>query len=119
VQYLRENALLNKLEIVILQGDAIELAADYENTADHVIMNLPHSAAQFLPQAIAAARPGGVVHYYTFALEEDLWRDQALIKKAAEPLGASIEVLYLGVVRSYAPRRYNVVIDFRVSKPQG
>ncbi len=119
VQYLRENAHLNKLQVEILQGDAAGLALAYENRADHVIMNLPHSASQFLAQAILAARPGGLVHYYAFASEEDLFADLALIKKAAEPLGASVEVLYQGVVRSYAPRRYNVVIDFRVSKPQG
>lgn len=118
VQYLRENALLNRLEIEILEGDAADLALAYENKAHHVIMNLPHSASRFLPKAIASARSGGVVHYYAIAPEENLFGDVALIRRAAEQSGASFEVLYQGVVRSYAPRRYNVVIDFRVNKPQ-
>jgi tRNA (guanine37-N1)-methyltransferase len=57
-----------------------------------------------------------VVHYYCIAPEDDLYRDEALIRKAAESLEAGVEVLYRGIVRSYAPRRHNVVIDFRVKK---
>ncbi len=118
VLLLRENARLNKVEeIEILEGDAGELALRYENRADHVIMNLPHDAAKFLAPAMRAARPGGVVHYYTIAPEDELFRDEELIRRAAEDLGASVEVLYRGVVRSYAPHRYNVVVDFRVGKP--
>ena len=117
VKYLRENALLNKINnIEILEGDAAELALHYENRADHVIMNLPHSASEFLLPAMRAARSGGVVHYYCIALEEDLYKDEALIRKAAEEIGAVGEVLYKNIVRSYAPHRSNVVIDFRVKK---
>ena len=89
VKYLRENALLNKIKhIEILEGDAAELALRYENRADHVIMNLPHSASEFLIPAMRAARPEGVVHYYCIAPEEDLYKDEALIGKAAEEMGA-------------------------------
>ena len=116
-KYLQENALLNKVEnIEILEGDAAELTLSYKDWADHVIMNLPHSASQFLIPAMTAVKSGGIVHYYAFSPEEDLYRDLALIEKAALQMGASVEVLHRGVVRSYSPRRYNVVIDFRVNK---
>lgn len=117
VQYLRENARLNKVEnIDILEGDANEIALRYQNAADHVIMNLPHSASLFLPAAIGAAKPGGIVHYYCVSPEDDLYRDELLIKEAAEKMRADIEVLYESIVRSYAPHRLNVVIDFRIDK---
>ncbi len=117
VKYLRENALLNKIKhIEILEGDGAELALRYENRADHVIMNLPHSASAFLIPAMRAAKPGGIVHYYCIAPEDDLYRDEALIRKAAEEISAEVEVLYRNIVRSYAPHRSNVVIDFRVRK---
>jgi tRNA (guanine37-N1)-methyltransferase len=117
VKYLRENALLNKISnIEILEGDASELALRYEGRADHVIMNLPHSASQFLIPAMRAAKPGGVVHYYCIAPEDDLFRDEALIRKTAGELGARVEVLYKEIVRSYAPHRSNVVIDSKVCK---
>jgi len=57
------------------------------------------------------------VHYYCIAAEDDLYRDEVLIGKAAEEVGARVEVLYKAIVRSYAPHRSNVVIDFRVKKP--
>lgn len=117
VKYLRENAQLNRIEdIEILEGDAAELALRYLGQADHVIMNLPHSASAFLIPAIRAAKPGGVVHYYCIAPEAQLYRDEALIEKAAAQLGTTVEVLRREIVRSYAPRRHNVVIDFRVKK---
>jgi tRNA (guanine37-N1)-methyltransferase len=117
VQYMRENARMNKVEnIEILEGDAGDLAPCIESQADHVIMNLPHSASQFLIPAMRAAKPGGIIHYYAIAPEEDLYRDLALIENAAAQMSASVEATYEGVVRSYAPYRHNVVIDFRVGK---
>ena len=119
VKYLRENSLLNKIEnIEILEGDANVLALPYENMADHVIMNLPHSASLFLLAAMKAARTGGTVHYYSIAPEDNLYKDEALIRDAAQQMGYSVEVLYKSIVRSYAPHRHNVVIDFRVQKSQ-
>ncbi|MDD4446938.1 MAG: class I SAM-dependent methyltransferase family protein [Methanothrix sp.] len=117
VKYLRENALLNKVNsIEILEGDASELALRYENRADHVIMNLPHSACEFLIPAMRAAKSEGMVHYYCIAPDDDLYKDVALIKKAAEEKDLGVEVLYKEIVRSYAPHRSNVVIDFRLLK---
>jgi tRNA (guanine37-N1)-methyltransferase len=119
VKYLRENSLLNKIEnIEILEGDANVLALPYENMADHVIMNLPHSASLFLLAAMKAAKTGGTVHYYCIAPEEDLYKDEALIRDAAQQMGYSVDVLYKNIVRSYAPHRHNVVIDFMVQKSQ-
>ena len=117
VKFLRENARQNKIEnIEILEGDASDLALPYENTADHVIMNLPHSASLFLLPAIRAAKPGGAVHYYCIAPEDDLYKDEALIKDAALQMRASVKVHYRGIVRSYAPHRHNAVLDFVVHK---
>ena len=117
VKFLRENALMNRIEnIEILEGDARELALLYEGTADQVIMNLPHNASEFLHPAMKAAKDGGVIHYYAMSPEEDLYGDMRKIERSAEDLGAKIELAYEGIVRSYSPRRYNVVIDFRVFK---
>ena len=115
VKYLRENALLNKIKnIEIIEGDAAEIARRFEGQADHVIMNLPHSASAFLIPAMRAAKTQGTVHYYCIAPEEDLYKDEALIRIASDEIGLEVEVLYKETVRSYAPHRYNVVIDFRV-----
>ena len=115
--YLLENAALNKIQgVEALEGDAALLAQRFEGQAYHVIMNLPHSASGFLPSAMRATRDGGIVHYYTFAPEDDLYRDWDTIEKAAYEVGVRVEALYQGIVRSYAPRVYNVVLDFSVVK---
>lgn len=117
VKYLKENAVINKVQnIEILEGDAADMSALFENAADHVIMNLPHSASQFLIPAIKAAKDGGIIHYYAIAPEDGLYKDIELIKNASEQLGYSSEIVYQGIVRSYAPKRYNVVIEFKVKK---
>ncbi|MHC1630953.1 MAG: class I SAM-dependent methyltransferase [Methanotrichaceae archaeon] len=119
VKYLKENAALNQIEqIKILEGDATELARRYQNKADHVIMNLPHSTFQFLEPAIRAAKNDGTVHYYSISPEENLYeRDMTFIEDAARQAAANFQIIYKGIVRSYAPRQYNVVIDFKVLKP--
>jgi tRNA (guanine37-N1)-methyltransferase len=115
VKYLRQNAALNRIEdVTILEGDAADLALQFEGQADRVVMNLPHSSSEFLIPAMRAARNGGIVHYYTIAPEDALYQDEVLIRRAADQLGLSVEISYRGIVRSYAPRRYNVVMDFRV-----
>lgn len=116
-KYLKENVQLNKLcNVEVFEGDASKLAVRFERQADHVVMNLPHSAYRFLKSAITAAKDGGVIHYYSIAPEEDLYCDIKLIEDGAKQLDANIDVLYRGIVRSYAPRRYNVAIDFKVKK---
>ena len=115
IKYLRQNAALNRIEeVTILEGDAAELALQFEGQADHVVMNLPHSSSQFLIPGLRATRNGGTVHYYTIAPEDALYQDEGLIQRAADQLGFSVEMIFRGIVRSYAPRRYNVVMDFRV-----
>lgn len=118
VRYMEKNAALNRIEgIEILEGDATRIARRYRNQADHVIMNLPHSAHLFLEPAIEAAKSGGTVHYYSISPEEDLWRDTTFIEEAAQSLAVDWDILYKGVVRSYAPRQHNVVIEFRLYRP--
>ena len=49
VRYLRENIILNSAKnIEAIEGDAREEAKRFAGTADHVIMNLPHNAFEFL-----------------------------------------------------------------------
>ncbi|OPX77326.1 MAG: tRNA (guanine(37)-N1)-methyltransferase Trm5b [Methanosaeta sp. PtaB.Bin039] len=115
IKLLRDNAAKNRLELEILEGDAGLLAGAFAGKARHIVMNLPHSSARFLPAAIAAAAPGGVIHYYAFAPEDDLYRDAKAANAAAQDLGREIEVLYRGVVRSYSPHWFNIVLDLQIA----
>lgn len=116
VRYLRENITLNSAKnIEAIEGDAREEAKRFAGTADHVIMNLPHSAHEFLDSAVLLTKPGGIIHYYGMTPEDDLFESSVeLIRKAAEKAGRKIEILEEKVVRSYAPHQYNVCIEARV-----
>lgn len=116
VRYLRENIILNSAKnIEAVEGDAREEAKKFAGSADHVIMNLPHSAFEFLDSAVLLTKPGGIIHYYGITPEDDLFESSIeLIRNAAEKTGRKIEVLDKRVVRSYAPHQYNICIEARI-----
>lgn len=116
VHYLKENISLNSAKnIEAIEGDAREEAKRFAGTADHVIMNLPHSAYEFLDSAVLLTKPGGIIHYYGITPEDDLFESSIkLIRKAAEKAGRGIEVLEKRVVRSYAPHQYNICIEAKI-----
>ncbi|MDF1534637.1 MAG: class I SAM-dependent methyltransferase family protein [Methanosarcinaceae archaeon] len=116
VEFLRRNIDLNSVENVeVIEGDANVEAQRFAGIADHVIMNLPHNAYDFLDSAVKLTRPGGIIHYYGMTHEDDLFDSSiGLIEVAAEHAGRMIEVLEKRTVRSYAPHQYNICIEIRV-----
>ncbi|MBP2031174.1 tRNA (guanine37-N1)-methyltransferase [Methanohalophilus levihalophilus] len=116
VKFLKKNIELNKLDNVeAMVADAHDLPDIFGQIADHVIMNLPHNASDFLEEAVALAKPGGVIHYYAMSHEDSLFEPSLdLIRKAASNAGRSVEVVETRTVRSYAPHQYNICIDARI-----
>jgi tRNA (guanine37-N1)-methyltransferase len=116
VHYLKENISLNSVKnIEAIEGDSREEAKKFADTANHVIMNLPHNAFEFLDSAVLLLKSGGIIHYYGMTHEDDLFESSIkLIREAAEKAGRKIEVLEKRVVRSYAPHQYNICIDVRI-----
>jgi tRNA (guanine37-N1)-methyltransferase len=115
IKYLRENAKLNKLKnIEIKEGDSREEVKGISE-ADHVIMNLPHSAMEFIDAALGIIKRGGVIHFYAISHEDDLF-DGIFSEIEEHARGACFQVIALDkrIVRPYAPYQYNVCIDFRV-----
>ena len=116
--YLEKNATLNRISNMrIICGDAADVAYDHDlaHIADHVIMNLPHSADEFLDEALTILKPGGIIHYYDIREEDDLFDGaEATIKDAASARGMTVRVLDRRIVRSYSPHQYNVVLDVEV-----
>ncbi|MFH1222416.1 MAG: class I SAM-dependent methyltransferase family protein [Candidatus Micrarchaeota archaeon] len=118
-EYMRQNVLLNKLKnVVVEQGDAREIVMKkYRKYADRILMTLPKSADKFLDVAFAGARDGCVVHIYHFAPVENPYEDiEKRIAEEAEKAGAKAEIINKKIVRPYAPKIVQVVVDFRVVK---
>ena len=118
ISYLRENADRNGVadRITAIAADVTELEADYEGWADRILMNLPHSADEFLKTAVALAGEECVIHYYDIQHEDDLFGPgERAIRAVAEP-AYEVTVETTRTVRSYAPTEYNVVLDVRLMK---
>jgi len=113
IKYLKENLKLNRLSNVeVLEGDIRDFEGELEDTAHHMIMNLPHQSHLFLDTAQRIARPNAKFHFYTFASEY-----QEAIEKIKKGLkDREITVLDKRIVRSYAPHEYNICIEFSVQE---
>ncbi len=118
IEYLRENARRNDVEdrVRAIEGDVRAVTDDYEGWADRLVMNLPHSADDFLDTAVTLAGNECHLHYYDIQHEEDPFGPgEAEIRAAAEPVyDVSIETRR--IVRSYAPHELNVVLDARLRR---
>ncbi|MGB9952928.1 class I SAM-dependent methyltransferase [Haloarcula marismortui] len=118
IKYLRANTEQNGVSdrVTGICGDVREVAGEYEGWADRVVMNLPHSADEFLETAVCLAADECVLHYYDIQHEDDLFGPgERVIRAAAEPTyDVTVETRH--TVRSYAPKEHNVVLDVRLTR---
>ncbi|MCD6414722.1 MAG: class I SAM-dependent methyltransferase family protein [Candidatus Diapherotrites archaeon] len=117
-EYLEKNVELNsrvlKGRIIPIHGDVREVARQLPQ-CDRVLMPLPKGGEDFLDSAFLVCKPGGVIHFYQFAPDSDLYSGAlGKIKEAAKRARRRVKVLNKKVVRPYAPRVSQVVIDFEV-----
>jgi tRNA (guanine37-N1)-methyltransferase len=103
IRYLEENLEVNDVPCVRpLLGDARERIRDLE-AADRIIMNLPHNAFNFLPDAVGSLKPGGVVHFYEIMEETDLEKRVNEMRAMAVREGKVMKLLAQRKVKSYSP----------------
>ncbi|MFU8868883.1 class I SAM-dependent methyltransferase [Natronococcus sp.] len=118
IEYLRENARRNGVEdrVTAICDDVREVAPEYENWADRIVMNLPHSADAFLESAVTIAGEVCTLHYYDIQHEDDPFGPgERAIRAAAEPeYEVTVETRH--TVRSYAPHELNVCLDVRLER---
>ncbi len=132
-RYLLENAVLNDVgdRVDAYMTDCRDLAGEIE--ADRVVMGYYGSsdgtagedeaadhgtrtdeAADFLPTALEALSPGGVVHYHEATPESLLWdRPIERLEAAADEAGRGLEVLEKRRVKSHSAGVAHVVVDAR------
>jgi tRNA (guanine37-N1)-methyltransferase len=119
IEYLRANAERNGVadRITAIHGDVREVTGDYVEWADRIVMNLPHSADQFVETAIELAGEKCVIHFYDIQPDEDPFgAGRAAIEAAADDAGYDVVVETEQEVRSYAPHEVNVCLDVHVMR---
>ncbi len=105
VALLRKNIAHHGLENVIaIEGDAHETIRKARvPRADRIVMNLPHSAATFIDDAITALGDEGVVHYYEFIDAAVRDSRQNELRRRFERSGWTVITLRSIVVHTYSP----------------
>lgn len=112
IYYLKKNIALNKTQnIVPIHGDSKLEIKNIENP-NRIIMNLPHSSFEFLPDVFSTYK-NAIVHFY--AVSENI----ALVKKKiideSEKHNKKIEFLFERTVKSYSPNTDIYCLDFTFS----
>lgn len=121
IEYLKHNIETNKVDVIDpFCGDAKavikELLQDQlEGKADRIIMNLPHSAREFIEDALTIIKVGGVLHYHEIMEGNDAeTRIVELIKQIVD-FGFNCEVDTKILVGTYSPKEDHICLDIRVT----
>lgn len=115
--YCVENIHLNRLrdKISPILGDAKEVCPKFKERFDRVLMPLPKGAYKFLEVAIPCVKDRGVLHFYHWAHERDLFSEAIkLVKNAVKELGRETEILDTVKVLPYGPRVWKVRVDVKL-----
>lgn len=114
VDLLRRNASANRAERVeVREGDARAILREAA-PLDRIILDLPHSALEFLPDALAALRPRGVLHLYGILEDADRKGRTRAIREAVRASGRRVMGLRAHVVRAYSPTQHHMAFDVTV-----
>ena len=109
---------LNKLkgEIALIYGDC-RLVTESLLQADRIIMNLPSKAHEYLDVVCQIIKPGGIVYFYQFVIDEEpeLKTKQILEDKLREQRFKIQEVLSFQKIRESAPREIHVCLEATIS----
>ena len=115
--YCIENIRLNKVtdRVTAILGDVREICPRLEDRYDRVVMPLPKGAYQFLDITIPLMKKGGVIHFYHWAPEDQLFEEaEKLVSVAANHFGRKFEVIDRVKVSKYSPRMCKVRIDAKI-----
>jgi tRNA (guanine37-N1)-methyltransferase len=115
IDYLKRNIWLNRVSgVEPVLGDARELPGKIP-AVDRIIMNLPHSAQEFLPAALRLLRPGGTVHLYDLLEPQEKQRRKAELACAIEGARRNIGRITARLVRGYSAVSSHFVFDIQIS----
>ncbi len=117
IEYLRRNADRNGVadRVTAIHSDIREVSG-YDDWADRIVMNLPHSANEFLDTTIELAGDECLLHYYDIQSDDDPFGPGETAIRTAAGSEYDVKVENQREVRSYAPHEINVCLDVRLTR---
>jgi len=103
INYLINNIKINRInKVAPMLGDARDVISALKS-ADRIIMNLPHSAIDFLDVGLSAVKPGGCIHLYSIVEKDALGEVDLLIRSMTEKNGKKVASINVHEVHTYSP----------------
>jgi len=116
VEFLRTNVAANRANrITIRAGEARSILRKIA-PVDRVLLDLPHSALEFLPDALASLGKKGTVHLYGILEQSEEAERQDAIQSIARAVGFRVTELTSRHVRAYSPSQYHTAFDITVAR---
>lgn len=117
-RYCVENIKLNKLDgrITAIQGDVLEVCPSLGKQFDRVLTPLPKGAHLFLDITVPMVRFGGMLHFYHWAPDENMYADAVkLVEEAATEYNR--KCVFKGGVRvaKYSPGVSKIRVDIQIN----
>ncbi len=114
-EYFRKNVALNKCRNVeVMEGDVAAESKNYIGSCDRIVMPLPEKSVDYVPDAIACAKQGGIIHLYLFSTELGLAAVKSNIRKIARKSGKKLGFLGKTNVLPYGPGIWKMRLNIRV-----
>lgn len=121
IELLRINIQINSVpldKIFFKCEDAKNAPKIVKRPVDHVIMNYPEGALNFLETALKLFGKRGIIHFYIFARGEKPKDALELVTEEVKELiannGFKLEIIFSKINKEVAPRKYLVILDLNV-----
>lgn len=119
-EYAKENVRINKVShlVIPIWGDVKKVCPRFFGKCDRVIMPLPEEGWKYLELAIRCLKRKGVIHFYFISDEREIFKKgMEILREVCKKLKVCFEILNKRKVLPYAPRKWKVCLDVRITKP--
>jgi tRNA (guanine37-N1)-methyltransferase len=116
-EYCLENIKLNKLEgrVEAIQGDVRDVCPKLDRQFNRVLTPLPKGAHLFLDVTIPTVKNDGILHFYHWAPDDDLYSEALkLVQMAASEYSREVTFIDGVQVSKYSPGVSKIRIDVKI-----
>ena len=116
-EYCLENIKLNKIEgrVEAIQGDVRDVCPKLDRQFDRVLTPLPKGAHLFLAVTIPTVKNDGILHFYHWAPDDDLYSEALkLVQMAASEYSREVTFIDGVQVSKYSPGVSKIRIDVKI-----
>src|SRR3989338_6742496 len=113
-----ENIELNDLgkKITLYDGDVREILPKIKKKLERIIMPLPKTVEQFLGLALAKFKPKGIIHLYSFLMENEFEEYGSKIKELCRKEKHKVKIIKMVKCGQFSPSKFRVCLDLKVEE---